>query len=40
MLKIMTVLSRSNIINYWKLSIGMCQFSSANDELDESNGIR
>ena len=38
-LKIKVVLTRNNIIKYWKLSIGMCQSSSANDEFDESDGI-
>ena len=38
MSKIKTVLTRSNIIKYWKISIAMCQSSSANDECDESDG--
>ena len=31
-LKIKTELTRNNIIKYWKLSIGLCQSSSANEE--------
>ena len=38
-LKIKTVLTRNNIIKYWKLSIDMCQSSSANDEFDDSDDI-
>ena len=37
--KMKTWLTRNNIIKYWKLSIDMCQYSSANDECDESDGI-
>ena len=39
MLKIKTVLARNNILKYWKLSIGMSQSSSANDEFDDSDGM-
>ena len=38
--KIKTVLTRNNLIKYWKLSIGMCQSSSVNDECYESDRIR
>ena len=32
-------MTRNNIIKYWELSNGMCQYSFVNDECDLSDGI-
>ena len=39
MWKIKTVSTRNNIVEYWKLSIGMCQSFLSFDNCDESDGI-